>query len=193
VTAVAAFPVLFVCMGNVCRSPFAERLLRLRLEERGADADFEVTSAGMRAMRDSAIHPQTWIDLTARGGSPEGFVSRQFTEAIGAGSGLLLTATKDIRSQVLVEVPSALRRTFTVLEFASLARTAPLGLGVADLVRSSGDRRSAAGLPDYDVPDPIGEPAERFEEVALLLDDAVTSIARSLAAAGARDAAQPRH
>lgn len=182
-TAVAAFPVLFVCIGNLCRSPFAERLLRLRLEERGVDAGFDVASAGMRAVRDRAMHPQTWIDLTARGGSPEGFVSRQFTEVIGERSGLLLTATKEIRSLALVEVPSALRRTFTVLEFAALARTAPLGLGLVDLVRSCAERRSGAGLPDYDVPDPIGGQVEDFEQVAVVLDAAVSSIAQSLATA----------
>ena len=35
----------------------------------------------------------------------------------------MLTATRDIRSRVLEDSPAALRRTFTVLEFAALLDT----------------------------------------------------------------------
>jgi protein-tyrosine phosphatase len=38
--------VLFVCMGNICRSPTAEGVLRHKLRERGLDAWVEVDSAG---------------------------------------------------------------------------------------------------------------------------------------------------
>jgi protein-tyrosine phosphatase len=38
--------VLFVCMGNVCRSPTAEGVLRHKLRERGLDDRVEVDSAG---------------------------------------------------------------------------------------------------------------------------------------------------
>lgn len=186
-TAVTRFPVLFVCVGNICRSPFAERLLRLRLEDRGVGDLFDVTSAGVRAITGRTMHPQSAIDLRERGGSAEGFVSRQFDEGLGECAGLVLTATRAIRSQVLVEVPSALRRTFTVLEFASLARTAPPRLVLVDLVRSCSDRRSAAVLPDYDIADPIGGPVEGFERVAAILDAAVTSIARSLTSSTERE------
>jgi protein-tyrosine phosphatase len=180
VTAVAPFPVLIVCVGNVCRSPFAERLLRLRLDETGDGSRFDVASAGTRAVNGQPMHAQSAIDLAARGGSAEGFASRQFTEGLVERAGLVLTATLAIRSRVLADVPSALRRTFTVLEFATLARTAPTGLALTDLVRSCGDRRSAAMLPDYDVVDPIGGSVEGFEQVAEILDTAVTGIARSL-------------
>src|SRR6185436_16383773 len=38
--------VLMVCMGNICRSPTAEGVLRHKLRERGLDAAVEVDSAG---------------------------------------------------------------------------------------------------------------------------------------------------
>ena len=38
--------VLFVCMGNICRSPTAEGVFRKLVFEAGRDADFEVDSAG---------------------------------------------------------------------------------------------------------------------------------------------------
>lgn len=179
-TGVPPFPVLVVCVGNVCRSPFVERLLRLRLEEGDPHRAFEVSSAGMRATTGRAMHAQSASDLAARGGSAGGFVSRQFQAGLAERAGLILTATRSIRSQVLAEVPTALRRTFTVLEFAALAGTAPAGLAPADLVRSCAARRSTAELADYDVADPIGGPVEGFTHVAEILDAAVTDIARAL-------------
>ncbi|WP_434562059.1 low molecular weight phosphotyrosine protein phosphatase [Pseudomonas sp. Z5-35] len=38
--------VLFVCLGNICRSPTAEGILRHKLREAGLDAQVEVASAG---------------------------------------------------------------------------------------------------------------------------------------------------
>ena len=34
--------ILFVCMGNICRSPTAEGVFRKLVAEAGRDADFEV-------------------------------------------------------------------------------------------------------------------------------------------------------
>jgi len=41
--------ILFVCMGNVCRSPMAEGLLRRMLEDAGLNSKFHVASAGTHA------------------------------------------------------------------------------------------------------------------------------------------------
>jgi protein-tyrosine phosphatase len=38
--------ILFVCMGNICRSPTAEGVMRHLLAERGLDGEIEVQSAG---------------------------------------------------------------------------------------------------------------------------------------------------
>lgn len=39
--------VLFVCTGNICRSPTAEGIFRHKLKERGLTDDFSVDSAGL--------------------------------------------------------------------------------------------------------------------------------------------------
>ena len=38
--------VLFVCLGNICRSPTAEGVFRKTVQSRGLDARFEIDSAG---------------------------------------------------------------------------------------------------------------------------------------------------
>ena len=38
--------VLFVCLGNICRSPLAENVFRHLVEEAGLAAEFEIDSAG---------------------------------------------------------------------------------------------------------------------------------------------------
>ncbi|RMH20302.1 MAG: low molecular weight phosphotyrosine protein phosphatase [Gemmatimonadetes bacterium] len=48
-TAPADYAVLFVCLGNICRSPLAEGVLRHRLAARGLDARVAVDSAGTGA------------------------------------------------------------------------------------------------------------------------------------------------
>jgi protein-tyrosine phosphatase len=38
--------VLFVCLGNICRSPLAENVFRHLVEEAGLEDDFDIDSAG---------------------------------------------------------------------------------------------------------------------------------------------------
>lgn len=41
--------ILFVCLGNICRSPVAEGVFRNKVEERNLSASFEIDSAGTGA------------------------------------------------------------------------------------------------------------------------------------------------
>jgi protein-tyrosine phosphatase len=56
--------VLFVCMGNICRSPMAEALFRHKVEQAGLADRFEIDSAGTHAYHEgSAPHPETQEQL----------------------------------------------------------------------------------------------------------------------------------
>lgn len=171
----STFSVLFVCIGNVCRSPVGERLLAARLPR----DRFTVASAGVGAMVGYAMSKYAAAELQGYGGDPTGFAARQLTPDLIDDADLILTATRDLRSQVLAEQPGALRRTFTVLEFAALASmsddTTP-----TDVVKWAGAHRSAAAAVEQDVPDPFRRGAEAHAAAAAAIHVAVEEIAKGL-------------
>ena len=121
------FRLLFVCTGNICRSPFAEiltrHLLRGRLGGRAAQA-FTITSAGVQAVVGSAMHPDSRAELepwNLHGSHADGFVARQLRSAMIERSDLVLGATPRHRSAVVARCPAALPITFSLREFARLA------------------------------------------------------------------------
>jgi protein-tyrosine phosphatase len=174
-TPVPAFRVLFVCIGNVCRSPVGERLLAARLPR----DRFEVSSAGVGAMVGYAMSRYAAEELRSYGGDPTGFAARQLTPELILESDLVLTATRELRSQVLAEVPAALRRTFTILEFAALVENAEASTP-AEVVKWAGTHRSSAGAIEQDVPDPYRRGAEEHARAARAIDAAVAHIAKGL-------------
>jgi protein-tyrosine phosphatase len=167
------FRVLFVCIGNVCRSPVGERLLATKLPT----DRFDVSSAGVGAMVGYAMSKYAAADLVGYGGNPVGFAARQLTPELIDDADLILTATRELRSQVLSEQPSALRRTFTMLEFAALA-TMSDGTSAVEVVKWAGAHRSAAG--SVDVPDPFRRGAEMHAAAAAAIHGAVEEIAKGL-------------
>lgn len=173
---VPPFSVLFVCTGNICRSPLGERLLRLRLN----DPNFEVTSAGVMAMTGQGMDPEAAAQLELLGGDPTGFFARQMTEDMLKHSDLILTATRAHRQRSLEERPAGLNRTFTVLEFAELLDVAH-GNTPVELVASAARQRSRMTLPDVDIPDPYRRGDGVHAEVAQLISGAVDKIAAALA------------
>ena len=171
------FRILFVCVGNVCRSPLGERLLAARLPvER-----FEVSSAGVGALVGAAMDPEAAGHLEAYGASADGFVARQLSTSMVQDSDLVLTATKAIRSRVLEDAPAALRRTFTVLEFAALLDVVTNDGDPVALVRAAADERSRAALEDYDISDPFRRGSEAHAAAAEQMAAAVERIAKGLA------------
>ena len=47
--------ILFVCLGNICRSPAAEGILKKKLKERGLDQFYFVDSAGMHGFHEGEL------------------------------------------------------------------------------------------------------------------------------------------
>jgi protein-tyrosine phosphatase len=181
--------ILVVCLGNVCRSPLAERMLRKRFDELlgdGADA-VHVSSAGVWALVGEPMDASSAAELARLGGDPSDFAARQVAAAMTDDADLILTATRELRSRVLEESPRALKRSFTIREFATLATSDIVRerrpASAADLIRRAAAWRGSADIEDYDVPDPIGQSPECHREVADLLERECTLIARAVVGA----------
>jgi protein-tyrosine phosphatase len=176
-----AFSILYVCTGNICRSPLAERLTRLRLTELLGQraAQFEVSSVGVRGLVGRAMDVAAAAQLRRLGGDPDGFSARALTAPVLQRAGLVLTATRAHRSRVLEEEPRALRRTFTIREFAGLVEGATAA-SPADLVADAAGRRTDSQVGRYDVADPIGAPDELHAQVADTIDVSVTTLVAAL-------------
>lgn len=169
------FRVLFVCIGNVCRSPVGERLLRARLPH----DSFEVSSAGMHALVGSRMSERSAAQLVRLGGDPAGFRARQLDTQMLLESDLNLVATAELRSELLTEWPGVLRRTFTVREFAALLDIVqdPDPVRLVDLAQA---HRSEVRSIDYDIPDPYRRSDEDHAVAANLMNEAVERIAKGL-------------
>ena len=65
--------VMFICYGNICRSPMAEFLLRDMVEKRGLGDKFYIASAATSAEEiGNGVHWGTRQKLAERGISPDG-------------------------------------------------------------------------------------------------------------------------
>ena len=189
----AQFCVLFVCTGNICRSPMAERMLSHALGEvLGARSSaFRVESAGTWGHEGSLMEPYAEAVLRERGARTDAFAARELAPEHLVIADLVLTATADHREQVRVLDPFASGRTFSLGEFARYARMVDAaGLPVGDpvararvLVERVGllrHERPAPSHPEDDVPDPYGAPLHVFrlcsERIAEGLDGLVLAL-----------------
>jgi protein-tyrosine phosphatase len=182
------YRVLFVCTGNICRSPFAERLLRVRLDSLlGATAArIEVSSAGTFGLVGEPMMPEAARTLLRFGGTDAGFAARALDVAQVEDADLILGLAREHRSAVLKMVPRAASRTVTLREYArlltdvSIADLPPSGPDPVERFRAVtatafGRRGYAPALDpfDDDVPDPFGGPMAGYEKAALMIDQAL--------------------
>ncbi|QSB24146.1 arsenate reductase/protein-tyrosine-phosphatase family protein [Curtobacterium sp. 24E2] len=108
--------VLFVCSGNICRSPLGAQVLTARL---GPDAAaFVVESAGTIADDGAAMDGAAAAQSVRLGGDPSGHGSRYLTAAIVEDADLVLTAERSHRAAVVSLAPRATKRAFTIKQFA---------------------------------------------------------------------------
>ncbi|KKK06197.1 phosphotyrosine protein phosphatase [Micromonospora sp. HK10] len=198
------FTVLHVCMGNICRSPMAERLLVLAVRERlgrlgvdagGADALVHSHSAGTGGWHaGEEMNPPAARQVTARGGDVAGFAARKLRSDLIDAADLVLTATADQQEYVVALRPDAAPRTFVLGEFGRLlgalatdglppAEATPEGVyarGVALVAAADAAREGAGTLPTDDLDDPWGRGDQCFSRVADEIEETVQPLAAAL-------------
>ena len=73
--------ILFVCHGNICRSPMAEYILKDMVAKAGAGDRFEIASAAVsREEIGNPVYPPARRELAAHGIGCQGHRARQVTE-----------------------------------------------------------------------------------------------------------------
>lgn len=191
----APFTVLHVCMGNICRSPMAERLLALRVAQRaGENADDLVFShsCGIGSWHvGEKMNPPAARELRSRGGSDAGFRARHIARDQIEISDVILTATSEQYEYIAETFGDALPRTFLVRHFGRIVSGIdPESLPPSDgspeqvyargiaLVAEADKRRDTRDADPLD--DPWGSDRATFARIGDEIDEALSPVVGAL-------------
>ena len=100
--------ILVVCIGNICRSPTVEYLLRHRLGER----PIRVSSAGLGALEGRPIDPLAGTLLSEHGIDASAHRARQLEDQHVIDADLILAMQREHLSTMAKRWPHAVGRTF---------------------------------------------------------------------------------
>lgn len=163
--------ILFVCTGNICRSPTAERLALAYAALQGVPG-FTASSAGSHAMIGHPIHRDAAVVLEELGGDASGFAARQLAPDIASAADLIIAMTSAHRDIALEAAPRQLQRTFTLTEIGRLASMD----GAETLADLAALRPHLTAHDLADIPDPIGLSQEAFAAVGAQIADLLPPI-----------------
>ena len=173
-----SFGVLFVCTGNICRSPTAEALARRELE-RHPGVPIQVSSAGSHALEGNPAASRSMLAAATRGASLERHFARELTRRRVRSAGLILCMAAEHRPFVLSYDRAAAGRTFLLATFARVAgqwdwlATSPAGL----VALAAEHAREQDG---DDIDDPLGQSPDAYAACAERLDGLVTPVIAAL-------------
>jgi len=165
--------ILFVCTGNVCRSPMAETLMRQQLK---GNPNFRVISAGLGAI-DGQPATDTAVKVMAELGLDlKDFRSQSLHSGLIEAADYIFTMTQQQQDAIQTFYPAAAEKVFTLREFQE------------------------GEIIGRDIPDPIGQPIEVYRRTRDQIQNALPSIlafieqneaARTAAAEGTAAPSQP--
>lgn len=141
--------ILFVCLGNICRSPLAEGVFQHLVDEAGRGAEFEIDSCGtggwhagqLADPRSRAVAQQHGLTLTHR--------ARQFERGDFENFDLILAMDRDNKS-----------------DLTSFSNLKPEHAAKVKLLREYDPQAKG----DLDVPDPYYGGPEGFENVYQMVE-----------------------
>jgi protein-tyrosine phosphatase len=148
--------VLFVCMGNICRSPTAEGVFRRLVRDEGLEDEIEIDSAGTGGWHVGEPPDSRSTDAARRRGIELEGAARQFSAADFDRFDLILAMDAENRNELLSVAPDDDARAKVRLfrEFD----------------------RASNGSGDLDVPDPYFGGEQGFEHVLDLVDAAARGL-----------------
>jgi protein-tyrosine phosphatase len=156
------YRIVFVCLGNICRSPMAEFAMRRLVEEQGLTDQVQVRSAGTADYHvGESADPRAAAVLREHGYQPDGHRAAQFVADDFAEADLVLALDGKNAEELRELAPDQ--------EAASRVR----------LLR---EFDPAAARDDLDVPDPYYGGDEGFPHVLCLVEAACRGLLESLRA-----------
>ena len=143
------YRVCFVCMGNICRSPIAEMVMRAKVAEWGLGDEIVVDSAGTGDWHAGGpADPRAVETLRAHGYDGTAHIARQFSTSWFAERDLVVAMdAKNLQSLRWLAPPHESGKIVRLRSF---------------------DPASRGG--DLDVPDPYYDAAEGFERVLAMVE-----------------------
>ncbi len=137
--------ILFVCTGNICRSPLAEAIFAHQARAAGRGGEFEVDSAGTHAYHEGDRADPRARRVGAARGVDVASIAREIRDSDFERFDLILAMDRGHVRELRRRCPEPLR----------------------ERIRLMGE---LVGEPGGDVPDPYYQDQEAFEEVFDLLD-----------------------
>jgi protein-tyrosine phosphatase len=149
--------ILFVCMGNICRSPSAEGVMRKLVNEAGLHHVIDIDSAGTHEYHvGAAPDARSQAAAKARGYDLTALRARQVCDADFIEFDLLLAMDKNNLALLQSRCPASLRSKLHLM------------------------MQYAENAPVTEVPDPYYQGAKGFELVLDYLEDACDGLLRAL-------------
>lgn len=178
--------VLFVCTGNICRSPMGELLFPRFFD---GEEGLVVDSAGTQGLIDHEIDPSSGKLMAADGIDSSAFRSKRLTPQLARESDLILCFSKKQQKQIVSLAPTVGRKTSTLNDFAALCEyCAAEGLVKGDTLQEriesvlaqSSLVRPMVGATE-DIADPFRKEFDAFEDAHEQIGMAIAAIADAVA------------
>lgn len=176
--------IMFVCTGNICRSPMGELLLTRYL----AGTTVQVSSAGTRGLPRCQMDPSSARLMTSVNIEPSGFRSRRLTRSMAESADLILCFEKEQRKDIVALAPGAVRYTFLLNDFANMCQYCAQngmvsGLTIqerlASVIKVSSMIRPMLPTPK-DIDDPHGKSFDKFRIAANQTNNALRTMLKSM-------------
>lgn len=130
--------VLFVCTGNTCRSPMAEKCF----DAAAKDTPWRASSAGLNAAEGTPMSADARTALAECGIDGGAFASRMVTGTMVEDCQLILTMSRAHQAELCRRYPQAAGKCHTVMELAGGGGVSdPFGMGIAAYRRALAEIR----------------------------------------------------
>lgn len=152
--------ILFVCTGNTCRSPMAEKLLRKMAKEQGVD--IEVKSAGVFASSGSTASVNATRVLEGRGITEE-HRSQSVSSVLMDWADLIITMTEAHKQSLFQEYPDCAEKIYTLKEYTDTSEGTTKRLEELDELYDRLEEKQEAFMREHR--DEIRQLEDRYQEL----------------------------